>query len=99
MLKIRRNPDLGQEAFDAEYGAELGVEELEGDVAVVPDVAREVDRRHSAGADLALYLIAFGKRFPELRYCVQGSSVPRLYRSARDKASSCPTTDSTILGT
>src|SRR5688500_9319974 len=73
MLKICCDADLGQEAFYAEYGAELGVEELEGDGAIVPDVAGEVDRRHSSGADLPLYVIAFRKGLLELGDRVQGN--------------------------
>ena len=48
MLQIRGDADLGEESLDAEHRAELGVEHLERDVAVVPDVAREVHRRHAA---------------------------------------------------
>ena len=48
MLQVRRDLDLGQEPLDAEHGAELRVEDLERDRAVVPEVAREVHRRHAA---------------------------------------------------
>jgi hypothetical protein len=61
MLKVRRDSDLGQEAFYAEDGAEVGIEELEGDVAVVADVAGKVDSRHSAGADFPLYVVTIGE--------------------------------------
>ena len=67
VLKICGDSDLGQKAFYAEYRAQLGIEELEGDVAVVADVAGEVDGRHSAGADLPLYVVAFGEGLLELR--------------------------------
>src|SRR4029079_3468125 len=35
-------------------GRELGVEDLYGDVAVMLEIVRQVDRRHPAGAELAL---------------------------------------------
>ena len=41
---------------------ELGVEDLEGDGAVVPEVAGEVDRGHAAAAELALEGVAAGER-------------------------------------
>ena len=44
----------------AERRGELRVQHLDRDVAVVPDVAREVDGRHAAAADLALDAIAIG---------------------------------------
>ena len=57
MLQVRRDPDLGQEPLDAKHGAEFRVQDLERNAAVVAPVAREVHRRHSAGADLALDVI------------------------------------------
>ena len=46
--------DLGQEPLDPEHGAELGAEHLERHLPVVLEVGGEVDRRHAAGAELAL---------------------------------------------
>src|SRR5437762_1109546 len=66
MLEMGSDADLGEEAFDAHDGGELRVEDLEGDLAVVLEVAREVDRRHAAGADLALDDVAIGERTNEL---------------------------------
>lgn len=54
MLEVRGDANLGEEAVDAEGGAELRFEELEGDGAAVADVAREVHGRHTAAADLSL---------------------------------------------
>ena len=66
MLEVRRDLDLGEEPLDAEHGAELRVEHLERDVAVVLEVAREVDGGHAAAADLALDGVAIGERRVEL---------------------------------
>jgi hypothetical protein len=52
-----RGPDLAEEAL-AHVGAELRVEHLERDGAVVPQVVGEVDRRHTAPAQLAVYAVA-----------------------------------------
>ena len=51
-----------QEPLDAEDGAELGAEDLEGDLAVVLEVGGEEDRRHAAGAELALDAVALLER-------------------------------------
>ena len=66
MLQVRRDSDLGQEPLDADDRAELRVEHLERDVAIVPEIAREVDGGHSARADLALDDIAIGEPAKEL---------------------------------
>ena len=66
MLEVRRDANLGQEAFGAELGRELGIEHLERDGAFVPEIAREIHRRHSAGADLTFDLIPARKRGVEL---------------------------------
>ena len=58
MLESRGRPDLAEETIGAECGAEVGVEDLDGDVAVMPEVEREEDGGHAAGADLAIDAIA-----------------------------------------
>ena len=59
--------DLAQEALGAERIGELGVEHLERDRAVVPEVLREPDRGHAAAAELALERVTVRQRFPEDR--------------------------------
>ena len=51
------DPDLAEEAL-AQLGAELGVEHLEGNRAVVPQVVRKIDRRHAAPTELAIHAVA-----------------------------------------
>ena len=53
-----RQPDLLQEPFGAERGGELGMQNLEGDLSVVPHIVREIDSRHAAPAKLALNAVA-----------------------------------------
>ena len=50
------------EPLGAEYGRELGLENFDRDVAVVLEILREVDRRHAAGAELALDAVSVGQR-------------------------------------
>ncbi len=50
MLEAGGGADLAQEALGAEGGAQLGVEDLERDGAVVLEVVGEVDARHAAAA-------------------------------------------------
>jgi hypothetical protein len=40
---------------------QLGMEDLQGDRTVVPDVAGQVDRGHAAAAELALEYVAVGQ--------------------------------------
>ena len=53
--------DLALEALGAERVGQLGVQHLERDGAVVPDVVREIDRRHAAAAELALDRVVAGE--------------------------------------
>ena len=58
---LRRRLDLGEEALAAERGAELRVEHLDGDVAIVLEVVGEIDGRHATRAELPLDAVASGK--------------------------------------
>ena len=66
VLEVRGDADLGEEALDAHHRGEVGVQDLERDVSVVFEVAREIDGRHAPGADLALDDVAIGERTNEL---------------------------------
>ena len=70
MLQLRGRLDLAQEPLGAERGAEVGMQHLDRDVAIVLEVVREVDGRHAAGAELALDAVAVGKRGGELVACL-----------------------------
>ena len=59
--------DLAQEPLAAERLGEVVVEDLDGDVAVVLEVAGEVDGRHAAGAELALDAVVGGERRRQVR--------------------------------
>ena len=66
--------DLAQKALVTEGRGQLGPQHLEGDPAVVPDVVREVHRRHAPGADLALDRVAAGQgRRQGARHVIHGA--------------------------
>jgi len=53
----RRWRDFAQEPFGAQRGSHFGMEDLDGDGAIVLDVVREKHGRHAAAAHLALELV------------------------------------------
>ena len=53
--------DLAEEALAGDRLRELRVKDLDRDVAIVLEIAREVDRRHAARAELALDAIPVGE--------------------------------------
>jgi len=57
VLELGGGPDLGQEPLATDGGREVGVQYLDRDLSVVPHIMGEVDRRHAAGAQLALNAI------------------------------------------
>ena len=61
MLQLRRRLDFCEKTLGAECGGEVGVEDFDCDVAVVSQVVREVDRRHSAHANFTIDAISIGK--------------------------------------
>jgi hypothetical protein len=61
MLEPRRGLDLAQEPFAPEHRAEIRVQHLDGDFALVAQVMRQVNRGHAARAELALDPVAAGE--------------------------------------
>ena len=54
MLEVGRGLDLGQEALGPNYGSQLGLQHLEGDLALVLEVIGQIDRRHAALTEFTL---------------------------------------------
>jgi len=54
VLEVRGRPDLRKEALRADHRGELGLQNLQSDLAVVPQVVRQVNGRHAAGPERAL---------------------------------------------
>ena len=59
---MSRDANLTQEALGAENCSELWPQHLEGNGTVVPEIAREIDGCHSAGANLAHDRVAPAER-------------------------------------
>ena len=58
--------DLPDKPLGAQRVRQLGMEDLQGDGAVVPEIAGEVDRGHAAAAELALEHVAVTQSVGEL---------------------------------
>ena len=54
MIELRGDSHLGQEPIRPDYCAQVGAKKLEGYVAVVFQVFREVYGSHAPGPDLAI---------------------------------------------
>ena len=54
MLQVGGRPDLAEKPLGADHGGELRAHDLDGDLAVVPEILRQVDGGHAAGPELAL---------------------------------------------
>ena len=61
MLQRRSGLNLHHEPLCTQHGGELGLQHLERDVAIMLEIVREIYRRHAAGAELALDLVAAGE--------------------------------------
>ena len=84
MLQARGGADLGQEPFAAERGAQIGVQHLDRDVAVVLEIVREIDGGHATGAEFAENVITVGEGGGEpLGWCGHGIEQWKDKRQAR----------------
>ena len=70
MLQLRRDLDLAQEPLGAERRAELRLEDLERNFAVVLQFVGEIDGRHPAFAEHALNAVPVGQGAGERRVMV-----------------------------
>ena len=58
MPQFGRGLDFAQEPVGAERGPEIGMQHLDGDVALVLEIVREVDGGHPAGTEFAVDAVA-----------------------------------------
>ena len=61
MLQIRRRLDLGEKALGADHGGQLGAQDLHRDLAIVLEVVREIDGRHTARTEFTLDAVTICK--------------------------------------
>ena len=62
MVESRGEADFAEESLSAYRLGELGAKDLERHVAVVPEIARQIDRGHAPGAELSLDAVSVGQR-------------------------------------
>jgi hypothetical protein len=62
VLEIGYDPDLTEESVGTERGGKLGAENLERDLALVPQVAGEVDGGHATLSQFPLQLVSVSQR-------------------------------------
>ena len=65
MLEPGGELDLAEKASGAQHGGEAGVEDLQGDETVVFEISGQVDRGHTAAAELPLEEVAVAEGFLE----------------------------------
>jgi hypothetical protein len=76
MLEVGGDLDLPHKALGAERLGQLLVQDLEGDWAIVPEIARQVDRSHAAPAELALEQVTIAEGIRQRRVdCGHGDAV------------------------
>jgi hypothetical protein len=61
MLQIGGGLDFGEEAFRADNGGELGAEDFDCDLPVVPQVLGQVHCGHPSRAELPLNAVSVGE--------------------------------------
>src|SRR4051812_42276644 len=88
MLQRRGRLDLDDEPLGAQHRGELRLQDFDRDLAIVLEVVREVDGRHSALAEFALDAIAAGERCGEEVGLCHLRPIPR---------SSWPKLDTTVI--
>jgi hypothetical protein len=54
VLEVGRRLDLGQEPLGSDDRRELGLQDLDRDLALMPEIVGQVDRGHASGAELTL---------------------------------------------
>lgn len=69
MLQRRECPDLAQKALAADDGGERGPQHLDGDLAFVAQVERQIHGRHTTGANLAVDAVLAGERLAQRVSC------------------------------
>ena len=65
MAETGRDPDLAEKSLGTEHRAELGIEHLDGHLAMVPQVVGQVDGGHPASPELTVEGVAVGQPGPQ----------------------------------
>ena len=86
--KMRGRPDLGDEAVYADDRRQIAVQHFDGDIALVPDVVREIDGCHSANPELSLDTVLGEKGRCERRGDVRHAAI--LPKRQADRTGAAP---------
>jgi hypothetical protein len=74
MTQFRGQLDLAQEAVAADAGGDVITQHLDGHVAIVLAIVREVHRRHAAGAEFPVESVALregaGQPFSDVAHAI-----------------------------
>ena len=68
MAEARRDADLAQEALRSECRGEFRVKHLDGDVAIMAKVVRQIYDRHATSPELAIDPIPFTQGLGDARF-------------------------------
>jgi hypothetical protein len=66
MAEMRSRPNLRNESVDADDGRELALQDLDCDLAIVPDVVGEIHGCHTPDAKLSLEPVSWQQRVGKL---------------------------------
>lgn len=92
-MQSGQHANLAREPLTAFRGAELGMENLEGDRAVVSQVASAVDGGHATAAELSLDRVATGECCVRVRDFVVHASRPEATGSPKIRAAGAQAPD------
>ncbi len=62
MLQVGGDAYLADKSFVSQHRRQFGMDHLDGDLAIVLQVLRQLDRRHAAATELPLDPVVAGKR-------------------------------------
>ncbi len=85
VLQVRRNLDFLHEALTPQASGKFRPEHFDGDLALVPDVACQIDGGHTALADLSFDVVPSGKNDRQPAYDVAHRGLR--YAAAQERAS------------
>lgn len=98
VTKVGSGPDLGDEALGADDRGQILLEHLDRDVAFVPDVAREIDHRHSADTEFSLHAIVRQEGSRERRRDVGHDGYRNSLRTTERRGCDAPCSSDTSPG-
>lgn len=97
MLEIRRDLDLGQKAIGSEHGTQFRIQNLERDLPIMLEIAGQINRGHTAGADQMIDSISGAQRIGELFTNIHHWRLESDFMSPRQPVTICSTAGVKLL--